>query len=294
MEKEMLNMYLESNPEKFDFTNDCTEDVEYAYKAGYDKYFAYKTQSGVGDPDAKSILLQEIYKVLWEEDVLSKEWMCAKGWFYSDTMTSVQFTMSEYFKDKFEKEIIEYKRDNPCQRQVSAKMCKEMYEKNPTVKKMLNESRGFLEFVSVYHTIGNYVPVPKGFNCARSGWFGSHDYWDLTLMKIKEYYDNKNVQSKKTIQLETVLDLFHVANPVDACRKWLDSYKDWKEFVNFNFFQDYVDESNNWNVKPFCKGHSWENNKITDYEEFFSNVVQCIEGRGKRMINELSKKLKEE
>lgn len=294
MERERLVQLLGSNLEKFDFTNECTKDKEYVCRDGYDKYFAYKVQRNVGDPDTKSTLLQEIYKVLWGEDVLSKEWMSVRGWIYSDTMTSVQFTMTEYFKSQFRDEIDEYKRENPHQKQVSAKMCKEMYEKMPTVRRKLNEMIDFMKFVSVYHTIGNYVPVPKGFNCARSGWCGSHDYWDLTLMKIKDYYDTRDTRRENQAQSGKILELFHIANSVDACIEWLDSYESWEEFVKKNFFQDYVSEDDNWNVKPFCKGHSWENNKITDYKEFFLNVVHCIENRGRRMVSQLSEKLKEE
>lgn len=56
---------------------------------------------------------------------------------------------------------------------------------------------------------------------------------------------------------------------ISNCLQWLDGYDSWKEFVEENLFQDYVDE--NWEVIPFCKGHSWEDgsNEISDYDEFF-------------------------
>lgn len=291
MNKEMLIRFLENNPVQFDLSNDCTKDVSYVCREGYDKYFAYKTQNSVGDPDLKSVLLQEIYKLLWAE-ALSQEWMNVRGWIQSDTMTSVQFTMAEYMKDTFCTEVKQYMCENPRQRYVSVNMCKAMYEGMSTVNSQLNGNENFLRFVSVYHTIGNYVPVPRGFNTARSGNFGSHDYWDLTLMMIKEYYDLRDKKKIFRKQPEVVLEvLLNSPDSIYTCKSWLDFYESWNEFVEKNYFQDYVDR--NGNVIPFCKGHAWGNgkNKISNYDEFFLNAWRRIEARGYRIVSALCNKL---
>lgn len=70
-------------------------------------------------------------------------------------------------------------------KKVSSKMCIELFESNASFRKLLENNENLLRFIADYHTCGNLIPVPYGFNAARSGYFGSHDYWDLTLMKIK-------------------------------------------------------------------------------------------------------------
>lgn len=50
-------------------------------------------------------------------------------------------------------------------------MCIELYETDPAFKKLLEESEDLKNFIKMYHTLGNYIPVPYGFNSARSGYF---------------------------------------------------------------------------------------------------------------------------
>lgn len=72
---------------------------------------------------------------------------------------------------------------------------------------------------------------------------------------------------------------------------WLNDFSSWNEFVEFNFFQDYIDE--NGEVIPFCENHSWEMNcnEISDFDEFFENAWQRIELRTQRMIVALEEKI---
>lgn len=185
-EMEKIKKFIKDEPIKFDFSNECTKDLEYVKKEGYEKYFAYKTQKNIGDPDSKSVLLQDIYKVLWPE-LFEKNYMNGEKWLKSDTMTSVHHTMAKYYDVKFPKEVERYMSENPRQRFISPQMCKNMFEQYESVKAQLIKNKDFEHFVSVYHTLGNYSPVPSLFNMARSGpgCTSSYDYWDLTLMKIK-------------------------------------------------------------------------------------------------------------
>lgn len=286
--------YLEKDCLNFDFTDDCTKDLSYINMKGFEKYFAYKTldSDSVKDPDSCSNLLQEIYKILWPE-LQQKDFMKGNGLICSDTMTSVQHTLAKYFEETFPNEVKEYKISNPKQR-VSVKMCKAMYEQFNNVSSNLDSNTDLKKFISLYHTLGNYSPVPTGFNVARSGvgYSSAYDYWDLTLMKIKKYFDlRKKPSSQLPDDVNQLVTLLHCEERINNCLKWLDEYENWNDFVDKNFFQDYVDDEGE--IIPFCAGHSWENgcNEIDNYDEFFKNAWNRIEARSKRMINALKKKL---
>lgn len=279
----------------YDFTDNCTKDNDYIEKKGYDKYFAYRTQKSAGDPDSCSKLLQDIYKVLWPE-LINLDYLVSNGKIISDTMTSVQYTLGRYYSDIFPNESIQYMKENPKQKFVSSLMCKNMFEQNENVNNTLKSNTNLEHFISVYHTIGNYSPVPKGFNVARSGpgASSSFDYWDLTLMKIKQYYDfRKEAKGAIDKALLQVIQLLHREEEIENCFLWLNFYSSWDEFIMSNYFQDYVDK--NGEVVPFCKGHSWNSgcNEVNDYDEFFENAWRRIESRSKRMIDALKEKLKD-
>ena len=80
MKKQMeVKEFLGIESLNYDFTDDCdyTKDSNYKNMNGYAKYFAYKTLDAVKDPDSYSILLQEIYKLLWPE-LEQKDFMMGK------------------------------------------------------------------------------------------------------------------------------------------------------------------------------------------------------------------------
>lgn len=281
--------------EKYDFSDDCDYSRNQTYKqlSGYEKYFVYKTASNIKDPDLDSVLLQDIYKTLWP-DLEEKEFMTDKKWIKSDTMTSVQYTLAKYYEKNFPNEIMEYKEKNKRQKWISVNMCKTMYEQYESVRRNLEENNELKRFVSIYHSLGNYSPVPVGFNAARSGigYSSNYDYWDLTLMKIKQYFDFRKQQSIEVPKaVLPIAELFHVDKVIKNCAMWLDSYENWSDFVEKNYFQDYVDEKGE--IIPFCEGHSWSNgcNDIIDFGMFCKNVCDRIDARSKRMIDALNKKV---
>ena len=49
-------------------------------------------------------------------------------------------------------------------------------------------------FLQLTHSIGNFIPVPRGFNTGRSGEYAKWDSWDLTLAQIFQWYtDNSDI-----------------------------------------------------------------------------------------------------
>lgn len=304
--------YLQNDPLHYDFTDDCTESTEYQAKKGYEKYFIYRCPKPdgkeiypiavsvmeknyqlygkIGDPDSESKLLQNIYSHLWPEiKELKSEYMVnSNSWIYSDAMISIQTTLNNYIGRKMPEVFKKY-----GVKKVSNKMCIELYETDSAFRKLLDKSEDLSHVIAAYHTLGNYIPVCCGFNIARSGYYGSYDYWDLTLMKIKEYYDIRAAQSGSGDFLNSpevkIMQLLHCDREVVSCCKWLNSYDGWKDFINKNFLQDFVDVNNR--PIPLCKGHSWEYPQVQDFDEFFKNTWQIIEKRSARMIEMLEKKV---
>lgn len=305
-----ITEYLQNDPVFYDFSDDCTESAAYREKKGYEKYFIYRSFGSGGkypaaasaiernkklygsiyDPDAKSSLLQSIYSLLWPEIREEKsEYMMCKGWIYSDTMTSCQTVLNNYVENKMPEVLKRY-----SARHVSSLMCIELYETDAAFRKLLEKSEDLEHFISVYHTLGNYIPIPYGFNRARSGSFASHDSWDLTLMKIKEYYDAGKEISNRSEEIfprsqKVLMELLHGNKEMISCCQWLNGFAGWEDFIDKNFLQDFVGP--NYQSLPFCKGHSWSCPQISEnFDEFFRNAWQMIEKRSRRMIKEIEKK----
>lgn len=310
-----IKEFLNNDPINYDFTDDCTKNADYQEKKGYEKYFIYrslrlgpggkeiypiaasvkeenyKLYGKVGDPDIGSSLLQSIYSLLWPEIREEKsEYMMYDGKICSDTMTSCQTVLNNYVKEKLPGVLKKYDVEN-----VSNKMCIELYEADPAFRKMLEESENLAHFVRVYHTLGNYIPVPYGFNSARSGHYGSHDSWDLTMIKIKEYYDARRENLSNSGELfpclteRKIMELLHCKSEIISCYKWLNSFAGWNDFIDKNYLQDFVDD---YKPRPFCEGHSWECPQVKgDFDNFFKNAWECIEKRSEWMKREIAKKI---
>lgn len=147
----------------------------------------------------------------------------------------------------------------------------------------INISENASNFICNTHSIGNFFPVPQGFNTGRSN-FGKWDSWDLVMRQIYLWFqDNPNisVQTNNTALTKLLSNSKNVGDAVDHCVQWLKNFSDWKDFVNGNHLNSYVDSKG----KPilFFKNHSPENplpNTLEEMEEFFKNANNCILKRG--------------
>lgn len=147
----------------------------------------------------------------------------------------------------------------------------------------INISENASNFICNTHSIGNFFPVPQGFNTGRSN-FGKWDSWDLVMKQIYLWFqDNPNisVQTNNTALTKLLSNSKNVGDAVNHCVQWLKNFSDWKDFVNDNHLNSYVDSKG----KPilFFKNHSLENplpNTLEEMEEFFKNANNCILKRG--------------
>ena len=147
----------------------------------------------------------------------------------------------------------------------------------------INISENASNFICNTHSIGNFFPVPQGFNTGRSN-FGKWDSWDLVMKQIYLWFqDNPNisVQTNNTALTKLLSNSKNVGDAVNHCVQWLKNFSDWKDFVNGNHLNSYVDSKG----KPisFFKNHSLENplpKTLEEMEEFFKNANNCILKRG--------------
>lgn len=285
------------------------------------------------DPDGEKIgpklfvgskLLQDIYKTLWaklSEQEFMKHSDDKGAWICSDTMTSAQQKMNGFLQ-VIEKEDVHCnifqtikKEIGPSQR-YSQKLCIELYFRgclNPenenfygkTFKEKICDIAGIeaegqlYRFLECWHMLGNYCPVPRHFNSARSGpgRSASHDYWDLTLIKIKAYYDKKRVNEhdawKELKELlhgcDNALSCKECCDNASSCKKWLDYFETWEGFIEQNYMQDFVE--GNYDVKRFFKDHDWNKlapETLEEFKDLFRNASEMIEKRTMRIIIALS------
>lgn len=188
-----------------------------------------------------SPLLQEIYGKLWGElwDQESQKWMKNGETIQADTMTSVQTTLNnvvEYKVETEEEKKIREKRKEPGKYyDCSLRYYLQRYklalddssdDKSNDFSHRLHKVKGLELFLSMYHTIGNFIPTPRGFNSARSGG-GDYDYWDLTLLKIKEWYEADNDIKKE----KALFELLHNSK-AKILQGLLDKKEEEKKLLN--------------------------------------------------------------
>nr|WP_072515003.1 hypothetical protein [Ndongobacter massiliensis] len=136
-------------------------------------------------------------------------------------------------------------------------------------------------FEDIYHTVGNFIPIPGGanFRPGRQGKAGNSDHFDYKLNIIKGFFDKEdmitdneiyqiskrieiglslgsNVRQKKLIDINKTLKIepkLEVLKDNVQLRYWIqlewkDEGKKWGDFVEENYLQDFVDESDD--LKP--------------------------------------------
>ncbi len=229
----------------------------------------------------------------------------------SDTMTSFITIFNIYLRMKFNGDLLKQYQQY-FGKKVKSELARELwsyfniskwYEEWDDNDKAVIEA--FNEFAKSTHTLANMALISKGLNKERSA-HGKYDFWDLTLMKIREFYLEQETHSDKAG--EKLLELSHNEDKIiDDCKKWLKHFgsnekQDWEDFVEQNCFKCYLENNE---VKPFFEGHYWENpigkyTGKTDEEreiikkeltpEAINKIVQSIEDRGKDLETELKNK----
>lgn len=228
------------------------------------------------DPDSESALLQKIYVLLWDEKMLAN--FCRdtkKNRYQGETLNSANTTLFKLTGFGIKTSVIKYFGER---------------EKFSAIK-----NTNFKDFVSVYHTLGNFMPVPVDCNSPR-GSINSpvRDHWDLTLKCIKLYYETKNLEWVEKIVGKEYKTVY---------AKWLDSFGDWENFVNKNYLHAFVEDGTLY-PKELWAGHfeNWENGgcsaksalpKTQDQcNEYFENATNLIKKRTVHMLKALEEKLK--
>lgn len=361
-----LRMSTISNPIRRYFVYKCGK-IEVASLAylEYDKvkplcnFINYATQyNHPGDPDGSSRLLQEIYQELFSDVVenteIKKQGAMGKTetrFTCSDTMTSAtNFVNTAFaalycsddgirkdFESIFKSTYNDYFGPHPGQesKKFSIFSTTAIVSNNGVTDAYRRVQRSFpnlRKFLDVYHTIGNFCPVPSGFNGARSGgektqyvYYKITDFWDLTLMKIKEWYDVDareragviSAETSRTKKTKILEDLLKTGKPemrktaISNTQAWLESLGGWDAFVEKNFFHDFV----HYNHKARCWGapkrfwplHDWKQTDVpaanldriekvkhgaemAKLNAALGRVARMIKKRGERMMMALSEK----
>lgn len=267
----------------------------------------------IKDPDSESDLLQKIYKELWHDESNLKYCYTVQG----ETMNSINTTLNELYEYNPKREICietfeQYKERNSiipkgCKNQgVSIAYIISRYaEKKTEQEERYDNIRGLKDFLSVYHTIGNFIPVPKGCNAPR-GTGKLRDYWDLTLKVIYDYYHDIGDNIMDVVSGGAGRAKIDKVELYNRYKQWLDSFKEgdfhegtWKYFVEKNYLQDFVNhvDGSYGAPKELWKGHfSGEilPTEIEQIEQFFANASCWITARSTRMLLRLKKILMEE
>lgn len=345
-EKFFIYKYTHQNEPKWGCLGRLEEELKSA-----EEFVKNAEKYQIGDPDSESMLLQKIYNLLWENLVkesfmrqsAGRIWMVEAGSdgtiIASDTMTSaiVRFTdaMTQIISDtdtipalrgmsKDREELIKqiykiYKKCGSGQKwwttnfSIMVVAVLDEMEKKEFSEMIYDQYPAMRKFLDLCHTIGNYCPVPVGFNANRSGRGAVHDYWDIALLKIREWYKVETDESKDAILKELLHHKDKEPSEKDNecrnnCRKWLQWFGEgndgWHNFVDTLYMQDYVNE--NYEVQPFWEGHTWENYKLTDnlkdeenneviiskINERLKEINRRIAARSDRMVDACNAKLK--
>ena len=220
-------------------------------------------------------LIKDVYRLLWSQAIADNRNSFINGQ-HGDTMTSLQHSLNLAFS------IVETEEDRRKYfkgRKVSLAYQIEVLYYDKKFLSRMKKVKGFETFATMYHTIGNFIPVPPYFNSSRSN-FGEDDYWDVTLSYIKKWYD--------THDNNVIAALLHKTNPNDKavfyCVNWLSWFGTWTNFITMNYLQDFINPKT---LAPILfKPHT-----ARETTAFFNNCSTLIERRGKRMIEELKKRM---
>lgn len=303
------------HPEKYDFT-ECTAGDAYKQLNSPERFFAYHSSKvkgstrfeigsakyaelkergvldGLVDPDSNCRLLRDIYALLWEEKYLDFRGLFICG----ETMNSANTTLNEFISsNKREHEKLnEFKNSTKSRQNMSINyLINRFYDSDNELKSFLDETESLKKFLSIYHTLGNFIPFPVGCNPTR-GCGTTCDYWDLTLKHIYEYYkikDSDKTEDAAVIIQKICKNTSKIPDAETNLKKWLDKFGSWESFIDENYMSPFVDE--NGEPKELWEGH-FDGAVLPDFDqcnEYFKNASEWILARGKLMVEVLREKI---
>lgn len=193
-------------------------------------------------------------------------------------MNSVQTTFNQLL-------ACYYKEKNMYKSSATLKYIIALYYENELDKEHLHDAEALMD---VYHTIGNYMPVPNGVNTWKASAF--KDYFDLFLAFIYNYYNAKTILVSNEyfgIRLKgTILEEFD---------EWLENFDSWDVFVEKNYLQHFVKKNADGTYgepEELWKGHfggAVLPETIDQCNEYFKNAHDWILKRGELMVKAMRK-----
>lgn len=323
-EKDTLYKYI-----KYKLSNIGTINFEYERTRVLKENLKNSNEDKIPDPDSKSKVLQLIYNKLYKEFLEDEDFKRIvtnkNNNIYGDTMNSVSTTLNEAINrilkankadelDQIKNAIyygivdgsIEDIREELNSFKLPGWNCSIIYTtelylnydknlrrkgiSNFSLKKYL-ERIGAFKLIEVYHTLGNFIIIPKGWNKCR--YSSLKDYWDLTLLCIYNYYfkieDEKycieKISGKKNIK---------------RYKDYLDTFNTWETFIKVNFLESFVKLKKDKDGKIVSYGKPkelWEGHfkgellptNIDQCIEYFNNSAEWIKERTTVMVKALNK-----
>lgn len=176
----------------------------------------------------------------------------------------------------------------------------EFFELEEDHQKAIVEQLMMLAYLT--HSIGDFIPCVGLFN--RDRYDATFDYWDITLLFIRDWYLNR-----QAIKFDSdAPDVVFNAGTLSACREWLDYFgygvEGWNAFVKKNYLDAFMqirfvpgkrnelakDETGAYIVQPFFDGHDFDNCLPTNPYDIYITLVNmnaAIIVRGNQMIEAL-------
>lgn len=154
------------------------------------------------------------------------------------------------------------------------------------------------KFLKNYLTLGNFLPVPPGFNSQRSN-YGKWDTVDRMLYVLYGYFVEESEGTSSLANL--FLGGEKLPASVENVQKWMEDFgvsgrgmDNWCKFTEANHFTPFLDESHRpialktgkaIQKTDFLSGRfagSLLPSTVAEHEIFFANANRCIEQRGRQ------------
>lgn len=234
----------------------------------------YKTQ---GDPDGwngKCRLTLEVYQKLWNWSKESRGGygeIKGFGWFGGDTMNSVQTILNDCMEKIVSVDCPEYEGERKEHGfGYSVRLCLHLFrEHKDAFTEKLGKVKGLEQYINTYHTLGNFVLVPAGFNRARA--LRTQDFWGKSLGLLQdEGFDTLRSSRFEEKQFHRYINYFFLWDCVAIKKGRYD--------IRFLFPPEDSKEE-----KRKTQKEKLEESK-KQIEDFLKTACECIERRGIFMV----------